>query len=72
MIVGSNLNLLNDLNKSIIIMLASGEHILLFYSIGSVNLVMSLHKFNILFITYHKNRTLNYKIWLFFTDMPVV
>ena len=48
MSVGLILNLLNELNKSSI-MRAFGS-IILFYSMISINLVMNLHKFNILFI----------------------
>ena len=49
------LNLLNELNKSILYEpLAS---IILFYSTSSVNLVLNLHEFNILFITYLKNNS---------------
>ena len=41
MSVGLILNFLNEFNKSI-----------LFYSTNSINLVLNMHKFNILFITY--------------------
>ena len=55
MSVGLILNLLNKLNKSILCEpLAS----ILFYSTSSINLVMNLHKFNILFITYFQNELL--------------
>ena len=55
MSVGLRLNLLNELNKSIVCEpLAS---ILLLYSMTSINLVLNLHKFNILFITYTTKRT---------------
>ena len=49
MSVGLILNLLNELNKSILCEpLAS----ILFYSTSSINLVMNLHEFNVLFIDF--------------------
>ena len=58
MSVGLLLNLLNKLKKSILCYpLAS---IILFYSTSSINLLMNLHKFNILFLHTPK-RTLNCK-----------
>ena len=68
MSVGLILNLMNKLNKSVLYEpLAS---IILFYSTSSINLVMNLHEFDILFITYPspKNRTVR----SFFLDMPVM
>ena len=53
MSVGLILNLLNELNKSILCEpLAS---IILFYSMSSINLVMNLYEFNILFTYPNKN-----------------
>ena len=52
MSVGLILNLLNELNKSILC--EPQMSIILFYSTSSINFVMNLHKFNILFITYPK------------------
>ena len=52
MSVGLILNLLNELNKSILC-----EPL-----VSSINLVMNLHKFNILFITYPKEQLLIVKI----------
>ena len=46
MSVGFILNLLNKFNKSI-----------LFYLTCSINLVMNLHEFNIIFITYPKRNS---------------
>ena len=49
MSLGLILNLLNELNKSVVCKpLAS---IILFYSTNSINLIMNLHEFNSLFIT---------------------
>ena len=53
MSVGSIPNLLNNFNKKYIVSK------IVFYSMSSINLVMNLHKFNILFITYIPKRTLN-------------
>ena len=50
------LNLLNELNKSVL--WESLTSITLFYSMSSINLVMNLHKFNILFITYSQKELL--------------
>ena len=58
MSVGLILNLLNELNKNILCEPLANK--ILFYSTSSINLVMDLHEFNILFITYPK-RTLNCK-----------
>ena len=59
MSVGLILNLLNELNKSILCEpLAS---MILFYLSSSINLVMNLHKFNILIITYPKRNSKNVK-----------
>ena len=50
---------LNKLNKSILCKpLAS---MILFYSTSSINLVLNMYKFSILFITYFPKRTLNCK-----------
>ena len=54
MSVGSTLNLLNEL-----------KYIILFIKFS---LVMNLHKFNILFITYAHKQLLVVKIRSFFTD----
>jgi hypothetical protein len=50
MSVGLILNLLNNLNK--IIFYNPLAKIILFYSTSSINLVLNLHKYDILFITY--------------------
>ena len=61
--VGLILNLLNELNKSILCEpLAS---ITLFYSTSLINLVMNLHEFNILFITYSQKELLIVKKIIF-------
>jgi hypothetical protein len=52
MSVGLILNLLNELNK--IILCEPLASIILFYSTSSINLVLNLHEYNILFITYVK------------------
>ena len=58
MSIGLILNLLNELNKSILCEpLTSVIHVL-FYSTSSLNLVLNLHEFNNLFITYPPKRTL--------------
>jgi hypothetical protein len=51
MSVGLILNLLNELDKIIWEPLGS---IILFYLTSSINLVLNLHKYEILFITYLK------------------
>ena len=59
MSAGVILSLLNEFNKSVLCEpLAS---IILFYSKSSINLVMNLHEFNILFITYPRKRNINCK-----------
>ena len=64
MSVGLMLSLLNELNKSILYEpLAS----IIFYSASSINLVMNMPEFNILFITYPKG-TLYCKKQPFFND----
>ena len=70
MSVGLILNLLNQLNKSIIC--EPMTRLILFYSKSSINLVMNLHDFNILFITYTKKRTLNCKKEIILTDTPII
>ena len=55
MSVGLILNVLNKLNKSILC--EPLESIILFYSTSSINLLMNLHEFNILFITYAKKNS---------------
>ena len=63
MSVGLILNLLNELNKCILC--EPLVSIISFYSTSSINLVMNLHKFNILFITYPKNNSLIVKKIIF-------
>ena len=68
MSVGLILNILNKLNKGVLCEpLAS---ILLFYSMNSITLVINMHEFNILFITYSQKELFIVKKRSFFTDMP--
>ena len=70
MSVGLILNLPNELNKfKVCEPLAS---IICFYSTSSINLVLNLQEFNILFITYPLKRTFNCKKRSFFTDTPII
>ena len=66
MSVGEILNLMNELNKSILC--EPLESIILFYSTSSINIIMNLHEFNILSITYPQKTLKNCKKILFFTD----
>ena len=59
MSVGLILNLLYELNKSILC--EPLARIILFYSTSSINLVMNLHEFNILFITNSQKELFNCK-----------
>jgi hypothetical protein len=52
MSVGLILNLLNEFNK--IILCEPLASIILFFSTSSINLVLNLNEYNILFITYSK------------------
>ena len=52
-----NVTVLNDLNQSILCEPLASIILILFYSTSSINLVMNLHKFNILFITFPKNNS---------------
>jgi hypothetical protein len=70
MSVSSILNLMHELNK--IILCESLASIILFYSTSSINLVMNLHEFNILFITHPKQRPFKVKKSVIFTDASKV
>jgi hypothetical protein len=60
MSVGLILNLLNELNK--IILCEPLASITLFYLMSSIDLVLNLHKYNILFITYSKRERFTAKM----------
>ena len=70
MSVGLILNLVNDLNKSILC--EPMASIILFYSMSSIHLVMNLYEFNILFITNPKNELFICKKKLFFSNTPIM
>ena len=55
MSVGLILNLLKELNKSMLCEPLAST--ISFYSTSSMNLVINLHEFSILFITYPKNNS---------------
>jgi hypothetical protein len=57
MSVGVILNLLNELNK--IILCEPLASIILLYSMSSINLVLNLHKYNILIYHIYKIRAVN-------------
>ena len=70
MSVGLILYLLNELNKNILC--GPLVSIIFIYSMSSINLVMNLHEFNVLFITYPQIELLIVKKRSFFTDVPIM